>query len=179
MKIIETDIEDLFIIEPIVFEDERGYFLESYHRNKIPFLKDVDFVQDNESLSQKNVLRGLHFQNPPFAQAKLVRVIKGTVLDIVVDLRKESTTYGKHFAIKLTEKNKKQLFVPRGFAHGFLTLEDQTIFSYKCDNYYEPKEEVTINCFDKTLHINWGKLDFILSNKDQNGIDFSTFKSPF
>ena len=179
MKIIETTFKDLVILEPTVFADERGYFLESFNKQKTPFLEKVDFVQDNESLSQKDVLRGLHFQNPPFAQAKLVRVIKGAVLDVVIDLRKKSITYGKHFAIELSEQNKKQLFVPRGFAHGFLTLEDNTIFSYKCDNYYNPKEEISINCFDKTLNINWNKGEFILSNKDKNGIDFSTFESPF
>ncbi|HIP26661.1 MAG TPA: dTDP-4-dehydrorhamnose 3,5-epimerase, partial [Flavobacteriaceae bacterium] len=140
---------------------------------------DVDFIQDNESLSQKNVIRGLHFQNPPYAQDKLVRVIRGAVLDVAVDLRKDQPTYGKYFAIKLSAKNKKQLFIPKGFAHGFLTLNKNTIFSYKCSDYYHPETEECIHCFDEDLAIDWKTKNVILSEKDKNGIKFSTFNSPF
>jgi len=179
MNIKKTFIKDLIIIEPSVFKDDRGYFFESYNKNKLNHIFDVDFVQDNESLSQKNVLRGLHFQIPPYAQDKLVRVIKGSVLDVAVDLRKNETTYGKHFVVKLSAENKKQLFIPKGFAHGFLTLEDDTIFSYKCSDFYHQKSEIGINCFDKNLSIDWQVKNEILSEKDKNGIKFSTFESPF
>jgi len=141
MNIEKTFIKDLLVLTPKVFKDKRGYFLESYNKNLTKDLIDRDFVQDNESLSQKGVLRGLHFQKPPYSQAKLVRVIKGAVLDIVVDLRKDQPTYGKHFAIKLSAKNKKQLYIPEGFAHGFLTLKKNTIFTYKCSEYYHPETE--------------------------------------
>ena len=178
MKIKKTFIKDLLIIEPTVFKDDRGYFFESYNKEKLTDL-NVNFVQDNESLSQKNVLRGLHFQKPPYAQDKLVRVTKGAVLDVAIDLRKSSATYGKHFAIKLSAKNKKQLFIPKGFAHGFLTLKKNTIFNYKCSNLYHAESEVTINCFDKDLNIDWKIKNVILSNKDKNAINFSNFESPF
>ncbi len=175
MNIEKTFIKDLLILTPKIFKDKRGYFLESYNKKLI----DKDFVQDNESLSQKGVLRGLHFQKPPYSQAKLVRVIKGAVLDIVVDLRKNQPTYGKHFAIKLSAKNKKQLYIPEGFAHGFLTLKKNTIFTYKCSEYYHPETEGCIHCFDKDLAIDWKIKNVILSEKDKKGIKFSTFKSPF
>ena len=179
MQIEKTFIKDLIIIKPRVFEDKRGYFMESYNKEQLAAVLNEDFIQDNESLSDKNVLRGLHFQKPPYAQAKLVRVIKGAILDIVVDLRKDQPTYGKYFAVKLTAKNKKQLFIPKGFAHGFLTLKKNTIFSYKCSDYYHPETEETINCFDKDLAIDWKTKKVILSDKDKNGIKFSTFNSPF
>lgn len=179
MKIEETFIDDLFIIQPLIFNDDRGYFFESYNKNKLHDFIAVDFVQGNESLSQKNVLRGLHFQIPPYAQDKLVRVINGSVLDVAVDLRKGKSTYGKYFAIVLSADNKKQLFIPKGFAHGFLTLEDNTIFSYKCSNFYHKKSELSINCFDKDLNINWNIENEILSEKDKNGIKFSKFDTPF
>ncbi len=179
MHIKETFINGLYVLEPKVFHDKRGYFLESYNKKNIENFISVNFIQDNESLSQKNVLRGLHFQKPPYAQDKLVRVIKGSVLDVVVDLRKNQPTYGKHFAIKLSAKNKKQLFVPKGFAHGFLTLKKNTIFSYKCSAYYHTASEETMHCFDKDLGIDWKVKDVILSDKDKNGINFNTFESPF
>ncbi len=178
MKIEKTFIKDLVVIKPRVFEDNRGYFFESYNKEKLNAL-NVEFVQDNESKSQKNVLRGLHFQNPPYAQDKLVRVTKGAVLDVAVDLRKDSKTYGKHFAIKLSAKNKKQLFIPKGFAHGFLTLKSNTVFNYKCTDYYNAESEVTIDCFDKNIDIDWQIKNVILSERDKKGIKFSTFNSKF
>ena len=179
MEIEKTFIEDLIVLKPKVFKDKRGYFLESYNKQKTAQYIDVAFIQDNESLSQKGVLRGLHFQNPPYSQAKLVRVVQGAVLDVVVDLRKKSKTYGKHFAVKLSAKNKKQLYIPKGFAHGFLTLKKNTIFSYKCSDYYHPETEQTIDCFDKDLNIEWKIENPILSEKDKNGIKFNNFNSPF
>lgn len=180
MKILNTAIEGLLIIQPTVFEDSRGYFFESY--NKKNFLQEginVDFVQDNQSLSQKGVLRGLHFQAPPFAQGKLVRVITGSVLDVAVDIRKDSPTYGKHHAIELSESNKTMFYIPEGFAHGFLTLEDNTIFSYKCTNYYNKASEGTLLWNDEQLGINWKTNTPSLSEKDKGGEMFNTFKSPF
>ncbi len=180
MEIKTTPIPDLFIIQPKVFEDERGYFFESY--SKSVFEKqgiDVEFVQDNQSLSQKGVLRGLHFQNPPFAQGKLVRAIKGAIFDVAVDLRKLSPTYGYHFDIELNEKNKTMLWIPPGFAHGFLTLEDNTIFSYKCSNIYNKASEDSILWNDPTLSINWDVNNPILSEKDKTGQLFKDFKSMF
>jgi dTDP-4-dehydrorhamnose 3,5-epimerase len=180
MEIIPTPIPDLFVVQPKIFEDARGYFFESY--NKTAFLKhgiSCEFVQDNQSLSQKNVLRGLHFQNPPFEQGKLVRVIKGSVLDVVVDIRKKSTTYGQHFDIVLDEQKKNMLWIPPGFAHGFLTLEDNTIFSYKCTNVYDKASEDSILWNDKTIGINWNCPHPILSDKDKVGKAFSEFVSKF
>ncbi|HIA37732.1 MAG TPA: dTDP-4-dehydrorhamnose 3,5-epimerase [Flavobacteriales bacterium] len=180
MNIQPTPIKDLIIIKPDIYEDERGYFFESYNFNK--FSKHslpVRFVQDNESLSQKGVLRGLHFQNPPFAQAKLVRAIKGAILDIVVDLRKSSESYGQHFSIQLNEKNKQMLYIPEGFAHGFVTLEDQTLFSYKCSNFYNKDAENTISWNDPDLKIDWQVKQPILSEKDNRGVPFNTYTSPF
>jgi len=179
MNIEETFIKDLLVITPNVFTDERGYFLESYNKKNHEALLNVDFVQDNESLSQKNVLRGLHFQKPPYAQAKLVRVITGSVLDVVVDIRMDSATYGKHFKHILSEENKTQLYVPRGFAHGFLVLEDQTIFSYKCSNYYNKASEGSILWNDTTLNIDWNIDQPIISEKDKVAEIFTKFVTPF
>ena len=171
MKITETYLKGCFIVEPQVFGDERGNFFEVFNK-KIFEEKtgvEIDFVQDNQSISQRGVLRGLHIQKGEFAQAKLVRVVKGKVLDVAVDFRKDSPTFGKHFSIELSEENNKQLFVPRGFLHGFSTLEDNTIFSYKCDNYYQPDAEDGVIYNDEDLNIDWGiPLDeVILSIKDK------------
>tara|TARA_R110002050_G_scaffold104139_1_gene213497 strand:+ start:622 stop:1161 length:540 start_codon:yes stop_codon:yes gene_type:complete len=171
MKITETYLRGCFIIEPTIFDDGRGSFFESFNLKKFEEktgLK-INFVQDNQSISQRGVLRGLHLQKGKFAQAKLVRVIKGRVLDVAVDFRKDSPTFGKHFSIELSGENNKQLFVPRGFLHGFSTLEDNTIFSYKCDNYYHKASESGIMYNDKTLNIDW-KLnvdEILLSEKDK------------
>ncbi len=180
MEIITTPIADLLIVQPKIFEDERGYFYETY--SKAVFLKNgisEEFIQDNQSLSQKGVLRGLHFQNPPFAQGKLVRVIKGRVLDIAVDIRSASPTYGKYFDIILSEKNKSMLWIPAGFAHGFLTLEDDTIFSYKCTNGYNKASEDSILWNDPQIGIKWGISDPVISEKDRTGNSLSEFKSMF
>lgn len=179
MKLIKTNFKDLLIIEPVVFKDTRGYFLESYHKEKLDKFINLDFVQDNESCSEKNVLRGLHFQKPPFAQAKLIRVIQGAILDVVVDIRKDSETFGQHFIIELNQDNKTQLFVPVGFAHGFVTLKDDTIINYKCSQFYNPKSEVSLLWNDKTLNINWSVENPNLSDKDKNGLNFKNFNSPF
>lgn len=180
MKVVETPLKDLLIIEPSVFKDARGYFYESYNQKLFHECGIQDeFVQDNQSLSQKNVVRGLHFQHPPFAQAKLVRVIKGAVLDVAVDIRKNSPTYGKSFCIELTENNFLILYIPIGFAHGFATLENNTIFSYKCSNFYNKASEDTILWNDEMLNIDWKVQNPILSEKDKLGKPFSTFNSPF
>lgn len=180
MQIITTPIPDLLVVQPKVFEDVRGYFYESY--SKALFKQhgiDHDFVQDNQSLSQAGVLRGLHFQNPPYAQGKLVRVIKGAILDVAVDIRKQSPTYGQHYLIELNETNKTMLWIPGGFAHGFLTLEDNTIFSYKCTNYYNKASEGCILWNDNTLNINWDVQNPLLSDKDKEGTPFNEFESQF
>ena len=182
MKFINTKIDDLKIIEPKLFGDERGYFLESYNKNKFcDVIGKVSFVQDNESKSSKGVLRGLHFQKPPFDQAKLVRCIEGKVLDVAVDLRKKSKTYGQHLAIELSGENKKQLFIPRGFAHGFLVLSNSVIFAYKVDNIYAPEYDAGICWNDPTLNIEWGinESKVIISEKDSKLQFFSEFESPF
>ena len=182
MKFTKTNIEGLVIIEPIVFGDERGYFLESYNEKQFEeFIGKISFVQDNESKSAKGVLRGLHFQKPPFDQAKLVRCIEGEVLDIAVDIRKNSKTYGKHVAVLLSGVNKRQLFVPRGFAHGFLVLSDTATFAYKVDNTYAPEFDAGIRWNDKELNIKWGMEDseVIISAKDAELPFFLEFKSPF
>ncbi len=179
MTIEETFIKDLLILSPSVFADSRGYFLESYTKKTLTSKLDVEFVQDNESMSQKGVLRGLHFQKPPYAQGKLVRVITGSVLDVVVDLRKESSTYGSHYKHILSDKNKLQLYVPKGFAHGFLVLEDNTIFSYKCTDYYHKDAEFSLLWNDTTLNINWEYENPIISEKDKNAENFANFVSPF
>ncbi len=180
MEIIKTKIPDLLIVKPAVFEDNRGYFFESYNKEK--FLSegvDQNFVQDNESKSMKGVLRGLHFQAPPFAQGKLVRVMKGAVLDVAVDIRKQSPTYGQWASIVLTESNKWMHWVPPGFAHGFVTLEDSTVFFYKCTNVYNKNSEGSIRWNDPDLNIDWGIEQPLLSDKDQTAPLFKDFISPF
>lgn len=181
MKVEKLEIEGLFVIEPRVFGDERGAFFESFNKEKFDEVTgtNFDFVQDNQSLSQKGVLRGLHFQKPPFDQGKLVRVIRGSVLDVAVDIRKDSPTFGKHHTVLLSGKNNKQFWIPPGFAHGFLALEDDTIFAYKCTNYYAPKSEGCIMWNDSILNIDWNVENPIVSEKDQEGEDFSTFVSDF
>lgn len=171
MKFIETKIPDVMIIEPIIFSDDRGYFEETYRKDKLEEAigYSIDFVQDNESKSSYGVLRGLHFQLPPFAQSKLVRVIKGTILDVAVDIRKGSPTFGKYVSVELSEKNKRMVFIPRGFAHGFVVLSDEAIFSYKVDNYYSKENDCGIAYNDPSLGIDW-QLDsdaLKLSEKDQ------------
>ncbi|APZ45335.1 dTDP-4-dehydrorhamnose 3,5-epimerase [Polaribacter reichenbachii] len=179
MKITKTNLDGCFVIEPEVFGDTRGSFFESF--NHKTFEKktglNISFVQDNQSISQKGVLRGLHQQIGEFAQAKLIRVIKGKVLDVVVDVRKESITFGKHFSIELTGENNKQLFIPKGFLHGFITLEDDTFFTYKCDNYYNPESEFGIIYNDSTLGIDWvlSESEINLSEKDKSLNTFNSF----
>lgn len=171
MNILKTTIDGVVIIEPRIFTDSRGYFFESFsERDFCKQIREVRFVQDNESKSSYGVLRGLHFQKPPFCQSKLVRVIKGAVLDVAVDIRKGSPTFGQHVAVELTEDNHRQFFVPRGFAHGFSVLSDEVIFQYKCDNFYAPQSEGAIAWNDPDLNIDW-KLPadkVILSEKDKN-----------
>lgn len=176
MEVIETNIEGLKIIRPNIYKDERGYFIESYSQKRFQELvSNTVFVQDNESSSRYGVLRGLHYQKPPFAQAKLVRVIKGKVLDIAVDIRKDSNTYGHHYAVELSDENSLQIFIPRGFAHGFVALSNEVICQYKCDNYYFPDHAKGIKWDDEQLNIDW-KLpieDIILSEKDRINPPFS------
>lgn len=182
MKYIETKINDLIVLEPSVFDDERGYFLESYNKKKFEeIVGKVSFVQDNESKSSRGVLRGLHFQKPPFDQAKLVRCIEGKVLDVAVDIRQGSKTYGEHLVVELSGENKRQLFVPRGFAHGFLVLSDAATFAYKVDNIYAPNFDDGIIWNDKELNIQWGikESEILVSDKDSRLSSFSDFKSPF
>ncbi|MGN1211312.1 MAG: dTDP-4-dehydrorhamnose 3,5-epimerase [Candidatus Cryptobacteroides sp.] len=182
MNILKTDIEGVVIIEPVVFRDKRGYFLESFsERDFISQVRQVRFVQDNESKSCYGVLRGLHFQKPPFAQSKLVRVVKGSVLDVAVDIRKGSPTFGQHVAVELTEDNHRQLFIPRGFAHGFAVLSDEVIFQYKCDNFYSPQSEGAIAWNDPALGICWNipEEKVILSEKDMKHPLLSEIDSPF
>ena len=182
MKFIKSEIPDVYIIEPSVFGDHRGYFLESF--NKKTFEENigaVHFIQDNESKSSKGVMRGLHFQKPPYAQAKLVRCIEGCVIDVAVDIRKESPTYGKHVSVELSGENKRQLFVPRGFAHGFAVLSETAIFAYKVDNTYAPEFDAGIKYDDKGLNIDWGLTEdeVQLSAKDKKLISFKDLDSPF
>lgn len=182
MNFTKTEIPEVIIIEPKVFGDNRGYFLESYNQKEFESnIGTVNFIQDNESKSVKGVLRGLHFQSPPFAQAKLVRCIEGKVLDVAVDIREGSPTFGKHVAVELSSDNKRQLFVPRGFAHGFVVLSDEAIFSYKVDNYYSPNHDSGIKWDDSDLNINWNidVSDVNLSEKDKDLIALKDFKSPF
>lgn len=182
MNVIKTDIEGVVIIEPRVFTDSRGYFFESFNKKAFEeAVGHIDFVQDNESCSSRGVMRGLHFQRPPHAQAKLVRCVRGAVLDVAVDIRKGSPTYGKHVAVELTEENHRQFFIPRGFAHGFAVLSDTAIFQYKCDNYYCPEADGGISIVDTSLDIDW-HIDLqnaILSEKDKKHPLFNDFKSPF
>ena len=170
MNYIQTEIEGVWLIEPRVYKDNRGYFFESFRQDEFnEKVGVVNFIQENESKSTYGVLRGLHYQKGEFSQAKLVRVITGRVLDVAVDLRQSSSTFGQHISIELSEENKRQLFVPRGFAHGFLVLSEEAIFSYKVDNYYAPQAEETILFSDEDLNIHWPMADFdlILSEKDQ------------
>jgi dTDP-4-dehydrorhamnose 3,5-epimerase len=182
MNITKTAIEGLLIIEPRIFNDGRGYFFESYNKSKYTEAGiDVEYVQDNQSFSHKGALRGLHGQADPFAQGKLVRVIQGKVLDVAVDIRKGSPTYGKHVSIELSADNQLQFWIPAGFLHGFATLEDNTTFAYKVNNYYDKASEIGVIWNDPTLNINWGLApgDVILSPKDEILQEFSSFVSPF
>lgn len=175
------EIEGLVVIEPRRFHDDRGYFFESFNEQKYSELlgEEVVFVQDNVSCSKKNVLRGLHFQNPPFAQGKLVSVVKGKVLDVAVDLRKDSPTFGQHEIIELSAENGLQFYIPPGFAHGFVALEEDTLFSYKCTNYYSPSHEDTLLWNDSKLGIDWKCSAPLVSEKDKIGKKIDTFVSPF
>ena len=172
MNVIRTEIEGVLVIEPQVFGDERGYFFESFNAEQ--FLAqtgiEVTFVQDNESRSKRGVLRGLHFQREPYAQAKLVRVVQGRMLDVAVDIRPESPTFGRYVAVELSGKNKRQLFIPKGFAHGYVVLEDDTVFQYKCDEFYHPESEDGISWNDPQIAVEWGfpENEVILSEKDRN-----------
>ena len=182
MNVIKTDIEGVVILEPRVFTDARGYFFESYNKKAFDgLIGRVDFVQDNESCSSRGVMRGLHFQRPPHAQAKLVRCVRGSVLDVAVDIRRGSPTYGRHVSCLLTERNHRQFFIPRGFAHGFAVLSDTAVFQYKCDNYYCPEADGGISILDPTLGIDWGinPEEAILSDKDRKHPLLSEFDSPF
>ena len=172
MIVEETNIKDVLILKPKVFEDERGLFFESFNHNKINKIIPKSFVQDNHSISKKGVLRGLHFQYPPFAQGKLVRVVRGTAVDVVVDIRKNSHTYGKHIKVELSDKNHVQLWVPEGMAHGFISMEENTVFLYKCSAYYSPKHEDCIIWNDEDLNIDWGTGNPIVSAKDAQGKNF-------
>ncbi len=180
MHIEKTHIEGLLVIQPTVFGDHRGYFMESF--NEAVFQSrglPTDFVQDNQSLSNKGILRGLHFQAPPYAQGKLVRVIKGAVLDVALDIRAHSPTYGQHFALELNESNKTMLWIPPGFAHGFATLADETIFFYKCTALYDKTSEGGVLWNDPALGINWGISNPVLSDKDMLLPRLADFKTPF
>lgn len=180
MEAKKTFIDGLLVLQPRVFEDPRGYFYEPYNKKVMTALGVTEeFVQDNQSLSQKGVVRGLHFQNPPNAQSKLVRVLQGAVWDVVVDIRKNSPTYGRHFGIELSAANKTIFYIPKGFAHGFHTLEDNTLFIYKCSDYYSKESEDCILWNDKTLNINWNVTNPVLSEKDMKGKTLEGFKSMF
>ncbi|MFV0537859.1 MAG: dTDP-4-dehydrorhamnose 3,5-epimerase [Dysgonomonas sp.] len=172
MKFTEQELEGVWVIEPKVFLDERGYFMESFKKEVFEqYIGEVNFLQDNESKSTRGVLRGLHYQTGDYAQAKLVRALQGCVLDVIVDLRKSSPTFGKHLAVELTDENKKQLFIPRGFAHGFLVLSEVAIFSYKVDNAYDPSHEASLLWSDPTVNIDWrvDEKELLLSAKDKSG----------
>jgi dTDP-4-dehydrorhamnose 3,5-epimerase len=180
MKVKETGFNGLFALEPDVFEDHRGYFFESWNREKFrEYGLDENFLQDNQSMSGANVLRGLHFQLPPWQQGKLVRVISGSVVDVAVDLRRNEPTYGKHFKYTITSKQKNMLWLPPGFAHGFLTLEPNTIFFYKCTQVYNKESEASIAWFDPDLNIDWGVENPMVSEKDKVAPLFKDFESPF
>ena len=180
MEISNTPIDGLLVIKPSIFEDERGEFFESWSKRSYEEIGlALDFVQDNQSLSNKGVLRGLHFQNPPFAQGKLVRVIKGSVIDVAVDIRKNSSTYGQYYSLKISEENKTIFWIPPGFAHGFLALEDNTIFSYKCTAIYNKESEGSIIWNDPHIAINWGVNDPLVSEKDMASGLFKSLKSKF
>ena len=182
MEVIKTAIEGLVIIEPKVFKDARGYFFESFSQREFEQkVRKINFVQDNESMSSYGVMRGLHFQRPPYTQSKLVRCVKGRVLDVAVDIRKGSPTYGKHVAVELSEDNHRQFFVPRGFAHGFVVLSETAVFQYKCDNFYAPEADGGINIKDESLGIDWqiAMEDALLSEKDLKHLCLKEFDSPF
>lgn len=182
MEVINTAIEGLVIIEPKVFKDARGYFFESFSQREFEEkVCPINFVQDNESMSSYGVMRGLHFQAPPFTQSKLVRCVKGRVLDVAVDIRKGSPTYGQHVAVELSEDNHRQFFIPRGFAHGFAVLSETAIFQYKCDNFYAPQADGGISIQDESLGIDWQipTENVILSEKDINHVCLKDFESPF
>ncbi len=183
MEVRKTAIEGVYIIEPKVFGDARGYFFESYNEREFREKTglDITFVQDNESKSSYGVLRGLHFQKPPYTQSKLVRVVKGRVLDVAVDIRKDSATYGNYVAVELTEENHLQFFIPKGFAHGFSVLSETAVFQYKCDEFYAPQSEGAIAWNDPTLKIDWqlDEKDVLLSEKDKHNPMFNEFISPF
>lgn len=182
MEVIKTAIDDVVIIEPKVFKDQRGYFFESFSQREFEAkVRKINFVQDNESMSSYGVMRGLHFQRPPYTQSKLVRCVRGKVLDVAVDIRKGSPTYGQHVAVELSEDNHRQFFVPRGFAHGFAVLTDTAVFQYKCDNFYAPQADGGISIKDESLGIDW-KIPTdkaILSEKDTLHSCLKDFDSPF
>lgn len=182
MEVIKTDIEGPLIIEPKVFGDARGYFFESFSQREFDAkVGELRFVQDNESCSRRGVMRGLHFQMPPFTQAKLVRCVRGAVLDVAVDIRRGSPTYGRHVAVELTEDNHRQFFVPKGFAHGFSVLSDVAVFQYKCDEFYHPEADAGISILDESLGIDWRipLEEAVLSEKDTRHPLLSGFESPF
>lgn len=182
MNVIETKIAGLFIIEPRIFEDSRGYFFESFSQREFDEkIAPVTFVQDNESKSSYGVMRGLHFQRPPYTQSKLVRCVKGAVLDVAVDIRKGSPTYGQHVAVELTENNHLAVFIPKGFAHGFAVLSETAVFQYKCDEFYHPESEGGISILDDTLNIDWRipTDQALLSDKDTKHLLLKDFDSPF
>lgn len=182
MDVIRTDIDGVVIIEPRIFRDARGYFFESFSQREFDRkVRPVRFVQDNESMSTRGVMRGLHFQLPPFTQSKLVRCVQGCVVDVAVDIRKGSPTYGRHVAVELSADNHRQLFVPRGFAHGFAVLSDVAVFQYKCDNYYAPQADGGISIADTSLGIDWliSPDEAILSDKDTRHPLLENFDSPF
>lgn len=177
MEIIKTEFEGLFIIKPAVFEDSRGYFMVNHLQNVLEEKTgNIKFVQENESLSSFGVLRGLHYQLQPYAQSKLVRVVKGKVQDVAVDLRINSATFGKYFSMEISDENKLQLFIPQGFAHGFLVLSEEALFQYKCDNYYAPKHEASIRYNDPELNIKWQleEKNIIVSDKDKQAAAFKS-----
>ena len=182
MEVIKTKIDGLLILEPRIFEDSRGYFFESFSQKDFnQQVGPVVFVQDNESKSSYGVMRGLHFQRPPFTQSKLVRCVKGSVLDVAVDIRKDSPTYGQHVAVELTEENHRQIFIPKGFAHGFAVLSETAVFQYKCDEFYHPESEGGISILDEALNIDWRipTDKAILSDKDTKHPLLKDFDSPF
>ena len=182
MNVIKTSIDGVVIIEPRIFEDARGYFFESFSQREFDKkVRPIVFVQDNESKSSYGVMRGLHFQRPPFTQSKLVRCVKGAVLDVAVDIRKGSPTYGQHVAVELTEENHRQFFIPKGFAHGFAVLSDIAVFQYKCDEFYHPEADGGISILDESLGIDWKvpKSKAILSEKDTKHPILADFNTPF
>lgn len=182
MEVIKTSIDGVVIIEPRIFKDARGYFFESFSKREFDDkVRPVNFVQDNQSMSTKGVMRGLHFQRPPFTQSKLVSCVKGRVLDVAVDIRKGSITYGQHVAVELTEDNHRQFFIPRGFAHGFAVLSDVAVFQYKCDEFYHPEADGGISILDPSLGIDWmlDPSEAILSDKDTKHPVLKDYDTPF